>query len=533
MRAAEPTQAPRLATRLAATRARRGALALGCGALYAAAQPGAPFGSAWPLAFACGVPLVVALAGRGARERAVLGWLAGTAATCLSTVVPAAVSSTAYFGVSPWEALAIALTVGQVFGAGSMAAFAALAGPLEERSAAVAIARVAVAWTAAELLRSTLFTGLPWILLAHALTTAPALLQPAAWTGAAGLALLVAAVNGAFAVAALRGAAARRPAFAALAGVGACFAAAYLASGLADGGAGGAPRPGAVLASGTGGTGAVHVRLVQPNARAAARASSAGVGAELDRLVALTAAGGPVDLAVWPENALRAVLPANLGLLARAWPDRATRPRALLVGAPRSDAAEPGALFNSAFSLDDAFAVEAVHDKVHLLPLGEYVPAPLRALGVSGHDTRAGEAPRVLGARDGLRIGALVCYEIAFAPLARALAHDGADVLVNVANDGWFGRTGAVEQHFASAVLRAVETGRPVLRATHTGVTAAIDAWGRVVARAPEHAATALDADVVPGGPTTAFAATGDVAGPVACAFAFALALAPRRSSRC
>jgi len=154
------------------------------------------------------------------------------------------------------------------------------------------------------------------------------------------------------------------------------------------------------------------------------------------------------------------------------------------------------------------------------------VMEPFRALGFGGHDTASGEKPRILVSGD-LRIGALVCYEIAFEALSVDLARSTVDLLVNLSNDGWFGRTGAIEQHFSSAVFRAIETGRPVLRATNTGVTAAVDAFGRVVARAPLLEPATLEVDVMLGGPSTLYVATGNWVGPACLAAALLLSALP------
>ena len=473
------------------------------GVSYALAQPGWDL---WPLAFVCGVPLLFALEGRSLVQRIGLGWLAGTAATCCSTVIPAAVSSSSYFGVPMWQAVVIAFSVGQVFGAGSFAALAALAGPLSSGGPAVIALRVAVAWTAAEFLRSTLWTGLPWILLGQALAPVPMLAQAAAYAGAPGVTFLVAAANAC--VWALLRPGARAQAASTLAAVGVLFLAAWIPSPMRLDG----PQPGAVMPAGTAGDEALRVLLVQGNLPNQRRSGTRRVAGELERLLKLTDRPD-IDLAIWPENAVRALLPINTDLLARGWQQLDHPPAHLLLGAPRHAPADPGVLYNAALLYDAELRLIGHHDKIHLLPFGEYTPEFARALGFGGHDTAPGEQPRVL-APHGLRVGALVCYEIAFEALSVALAGAGADLLVNLSNDGWFGRTGAIEQHFSAAVFRAIETGRPVLRATNTGVTAAVDAFGRVVARAPLQEATALEVDVVPGGRSTLYTATGNLMGP-------------------
>jgi apolipoprotein N-acyltransferase len=132
---------------------------------------------------------------------------------------------------------------------------------------------------------------------------------------------------------------------------------------------------------------------------------------------------------------------------------------------------------------------------VKLLPFFEYAPAWWP--GGPGGGLAAGRAPVLLRA-DGVGIGALVCYEVLFPEIAGALASDGAGLLVNLSNDAWFGGAGGARQHFAAAVLQALALSRPLLRSTPTGVTAAVDAWGRVAAALPEGRAGVLVVDVWP-----------------------------------
>jgi apolipoprotein N-acyltransferase len=106
-------------------------------------------------------------------------------------------------------------------------------------------------------------------------------------------------------------------------------------------------------------------------------------------------------------------------------------------------------------------------------------------------------------------VGILVCFEAIYPALARALVRDGATVLVNPSHDGWFARPSTREQHFAAAVFRAVELRRPLVRVTNAGVTAAVDAAGRVT-RFPIDVAGAFAVDVTPSNVGTAYARFGD-----------------------
>lgn len=144
-------------------------------------------------------------------------------------------------------------------------------------------------------------------------------------------------------------------------------------------------------------------------------------------------------------------------------------------------------VFNRALLLDPSGNTAGHYDKEHLVPFGEYVPEwlnwnfladLLQEVGVYTPGRSA--APLV---HEDLRLGMLICYEAVFPWLAQARVEHGANVLVDISNDGWFGRSPAALQHLYLASLRAVEQGRWLLRGTNTGISAIIDARGRVTVR--------------------------------------------------
>ena len=144
-------------------------------------------------------------------------------------------------------------------------------------------------------------------------------------------------------------------------------------------------------------------------------------------------------------------------------------------------------LFNSAYLLSPQGEQEAKYDKVHLVPYGEYVP--LRRLfpfisklvqGVGDFGTGKGYVPLAM---DGRQIGILICYEGIFAEAGRTYRRNGAELLVNITNDAWFGRTSAPYQHLSMTVFRAVENRLYLIRAANTGISAIIDPLGRIVSR--------------------------------------------------
>jgi apolipoprotein N-acyltransferase len=147
-------------------------------------------------------------------------------------------------------------------------------------------------------------------------------------------------------------------------------------------------------------------------------------------------------------------------------------------------AADDG-VYNSALMIDDEGRLVTQYDKIRLLPFGEFVPIPKWVPGagmvsvVVGDFTPGDRYPLMMFGP--VRAGLFICFESAFPEVAREFAVQGADVLVNISNDGYFGPTPVRRQHLANSVYRAVENGRPVLRVTNTGISARITADGRVL----------------------------------------------------
>ncbi|ODN72148.1 Apolipoprotein N-acyltransferase [Methylobrevis pamukkalensis] len=191
---------------------------------------------------------------------------------------------------------------------------------------------------------------------------------------------------------------------------------------------------------------------------------------------------------VWPETALPFFLtesPEALSAIADALPPGTT----LITGAPRVDGSGgERRYFNSVYAVDDGGRIVAAYDKAHLVPFGEYLPfAPLmeriglRQIVQSVGGFSEGPGRGVVSLPGTPPFGVLICYEIIFPDAAIDRARRP-DWIVNVTNDGWFGHTSGPYQHLAEARLRAIEEGLPVVRAANTGVSAIIDAHGRITA---------------------------------------------------
>ena len=154
--------------------------------------------------------------------------------------------------------------------------------------------------------------------------------------------------------------------------------------------------------------------------------------------------------------------------------------------------------YNSAALVSPSGAWVGRYDKVHLVPFGEYVPFPKLFAFAGGLTAAVGDfgrgAARAPLAADGTGLGVFICYESIFPDEVRQFVMNGAQVLVNISNDGWYGDSGAYAQHLNQTRMRAIENERWLLSATNTGVTASIDPYGRIVTRAERKRRTALPA---------------------------------------
>jgi apolipoprotein N-acyltransferase len=262
--------------------------------------------------------------------------------------------------------------------------------------------------------------------------------------------------------------------------------------------------------------GTLSLRLVQPNAEQAAKWDAGRAREFLDRLLTLTAEGRPADLTIWPETAVPYMLeyaPEVAGMVVAA-----SGGKPVAVGIQRSEGER---FFNSLRVLEGAGVEIARYDKAHLVPFGEYIPFGdlafrwfgLRAFAAqAGNTYSAGPGPQVIDLGPLGKVLPLICYEAIFPRDVNAMP-ERADWMLQVTNDAWFGTRTGPFQHFAQARLRAVEQGLPMIRVANTGVTAVLDARGRVVASLPFGTMAALDTRIPGALPATPYSRWGD--GPV------------------
>ena len=207
------------------------------------------------------------------------------------------------------------------------------------------------------------------------------------------------------------------------------------------------------------------------------------------------------ELVVWPEVAIPAVNTQIELYLDTLQKDIRARRQTLALGLLEMH--ENGTqVYNSLFVLDGRR--QQTYRKRHLVPFGEYFPVPdfvrewLRLMSLPNNDMQAGAARQsLLETADGTLIAAAICYEDAYGA-EQLYALPEAAVLINISNDAWFGDSIAPAQHLQVARMRALEVGRPVVRATNNGISAFIDFRGNVTARAPQFQYATLAADVQP-----------------------------------
>ena len=373
-----------------------------------------------------------------------------------------------------------------------------------------ALATAPFLWVGVELAR-TRVTGFPWDLLGIAQVENAALCRIAEWTGVYGISFEIVLVNVALAAVFLVPQHKR----------GAMLAAALAAAAVLQAGRlieAPATRPD-------------HAALlVQQNIPVSANWTPAYFQQTLNELTELSvksAASPPaakINLIVWPESPapfftndarFRAAV-SDMARATRTW----TVTGAIGAGpAPAHGGSAP--LFNSAALINPDGGWSDRYDKVHLVPFGEYLPFPSLFSFAGGLTKEVGEFGRgtsrkPLNAGD-QRLGVFICYESVFPDEVRQFARQGAQVLVNISNDGWYGDSGAYAQHLNQTRMRAIENHRWLLSATDTGVTASIDPWGRIAARIPRKERAALVAPYALTSVTTFYSRRGDWF-PYACA---------------
>ncbi len=441
-------------------------------------------GEFWPLLFVALIPLLLTVRGESADRAAAAGLIAG-----LAHFLPLLywiIIVLGRYGGLPWFVSVPALLLLALYMSLYMAAFAALARAiLRYFPAILALWLVPALWVGLDWLRGTLFTGFPWMDLGYGLYQTPLLIQVADLAGHHGVTYLIVFSN--VLLLFLFGTGRRFAENLLLAGCGLCLL----------GGAG--VYSGTKLTEFTSmisspDAARMKIGIVQGNIDQSIKWSPPQQKITVDTYLALTESllreAELPAVVVWPETALPFYPPSNdqMGPLKNLV---AGGEMALLTGAPWYEIIDRQnkkvKFYNSAFLLSPEGAYAGTYYKTHLVPFGEYVPlkkllpflAPLvEAVG----DFSPGRIDRPLVWQEA-KTGILICFESVFPELSRQWVKAGANILVNLTNDAWYGKSSAPHHSLAMAVLRAVETRRSLIRSANTGISAFVNPAGAIDGR--------------------------------------------------
>ena len=359
-------------------------------------------------------------------------------------------------------------------------------------------------WVLLEWAQSWIISGFPWALLGYALYETPPVLQLASLTGVYGLSFLLVLVNAALAQLLLLRP--RRPfAYGAAPLVVLVLVLLWGYHRLEA-----VPQAGGPL---------LQIGIVQGNITQDQKWGDRKLAATQRYIDLSRQLPEPLDLIVFPETALPFFFTDPFYRAYHQPVAELARQRAtpLLVGSLEGRLARPDTIFNRAYLLDDQGVLHDHADKVHLVPFGEYLPFPWFFGYLGGLTAQSGRFTHGLSFkklqldRTGPAFGVFICYESIFPAITRQLTQMGATFLINTTNDAWFGLSAAPHQHFAMAVVRAVETGRPVVRAANTGISGLIGPTGEVVARTGLFATQAIRVELKPQTQLSPYTRYGDV----------------------
>ena len=385
-------------------------------------------------------------------------------------------------------------------------------------------------WVTLELIRTYFLSGLPWVLFGYSQHQWLPIIQLADHFGVYGVSFLLVLVNAALAELLVwgfkvyRGFALRSFPWTSSGAAAAALNVAFLYGTTVLAGADQVP------------TRTLSIGLVQPNVDQAQKWDVAFRHETLDRYARLTGSiGKDLDLVIWPEAAtpfLFEMEPQYRQLVTKMAQDAGAP---LLFGSPALRRYPDGRpyLLNSAYLLALDGQILGRYDKQHLVPFGEYIPFHHSFLffldklveGIGDFEAGPGATLFMFKPREKtppmaaaatvpdfhVKFGVVICYEVIFPNLVRQFASNGAEFMVTITNDAWFGPSSAPYQHFSMVVFRSVENRLAFARAANTGISGLIDPYGRVREATPIFTQEALSGTVEIGYQKTFYAKYGDV----------------------
>jgi apolipoprotein N-acyltransferase len=428
----------------------------------------------WWLAWIGLVPLLFAVAKTGKGFTAfLLGLLWGTIffyGTCWWLTYP----MIRYGHLSAWFAYPLLLAP-VIFVAGFPALACAFLPRLISRFGSAAVFAAPLLWVSFDWLRYVL-TGQVWNAIGYSQAFHPSFIQPARWGGVYTISFLILAANAAFAFGFIN-----RTILRILLPVLVLFLIEVILVGTYL-----LPTPDSASSDPLPFTFVVAVQPNVPMASSDDMAMQQLLGRHLD----LSRAGLMKDvselphgrLIIWPESPMNFSYSADVSLQDLLASFARANHTAVMLNS--LEKAPNGGSYNSAILVNEQGQKIAQYDKIRLMPFGEYVPLPRWLPGSGSVRSIVGEftpgSSYTLMPLGDLRAGVFICVEAAHPGIARAFTNNGADVLINISNDGYLGPTPVMQQHLANGVFRAVENNRPLLRVTNSGISAYINPNGSV-----------------------------------------------------
>ena len=428
----------------------------------------------YPLAWIALVPLLVVIAKHPSPRRAfLLGWGAGSVffyATCYWLT-----HSMIHYGGVPVVLAYVLLIPGALVVGIFPALFALMLALSVKKWNEWALLLAPIFWTAFEWIRLGV-TGQLWNALGYSQAYHAVLIQPARWGGVYLVSFLIVAINSVVALLILR-----RTRWTISAALAMILAVVFVTL---------ASRGTMLMIEPVMSHRDLRVVAVQPNVPMTAVKSVAETNDLIERHFELSIRGlqtlgdapGP-RLVIWPESPMNFSYSVDKALQERLANFTKQNHTSLLFNS--LEPAPADGAYNSAMLINEDGRLISQYDKIRLMPFGEYVPLPRWLPGASlitgivGEFT-PGDSYTLMRVGD-RRVGVFICIEAAYPWIARRFSSDGANLLINISNDGYLGPNAVMRQHLANAILRAAENGKPVLRVTNTGLTALITDRGEVL----------------------------------------------------
>ncbi|HYV11574.1 MAG TPA: apolipoprotein N-acyltransferase [Pyrinomonadaceae bacterium] len=419
------------------------------------------------------VPLLVVIGRRPSPLRAfILGWAAGSVffyVTCYWLTY-----SMIHYGGLPTALAYLLLIPGALVIGIFHGLFAALIALAIQKWGRMAVLMAPIFWTALEWVRLVV-TGQLWNALGYSQAYHNQIIEPATWGGVYAVSFLLVAINSAVALLIIH----RKPLSIALALLIPFAVLAVIRGSLPDSLKDRITYPEHM----------VKIVAVQPNVPMNPVKTTDETKALIERHITLSTKGlaeptraqGP-RLVIWPESPMNFTYASNKTF--REFVAGFTKENHTSLLFNSLEPAPNDGSYNSALLVNEEGRLISQYDKIRLMPFGEYVPLPQWLPGSSLISGIVGEftpgSNYTLMPIADRKAGVFICIESAYPWIARRLAHDGADVLINISNDGYLGPTAVMRQHLANAIFRAMENGRPVLRVTNSGLSAYISEDGHV-----------------------------------------------------